>query len=331
VLGRYELCLRVGAGGMGEVWAARRKGARGFAKLVAVKCLRPELAGRPEIERMFLDEAMIGSRIRHPHVVRVLDLGEQDGVLFQVLEWVVGEPLRCLLPRSTSEHSGVRPRPAFAVSVDPLAAARVVWQLAGGLHAAHELRDEHDRPMGVVHRDVSPDNVLVTAGGLAKLTDFGVASRAGGGVSSEFGTAAYLAPECVLGGPVDRRADVFGLGVLLYELIGGVHPFAASDDASALARIAGPVPALPLRTRAPDISPALDRLVSSALAKRPEARPPTAAELGRALERAVPGCALRGADERLAECMRRAAGEHVDARARALQSALRALDEAGGG
>lgn len=326
VLGRYELGLRVGAGGMGEVWAARRLGARGFAKLVAVKCLRPELAGRPDVERQFLDEATIGSRVRHPHVVRVLDLGEEDGLLFQVLEWVVGAPLRTLVaPPRVAHESGVRPRPSRA-GLHPLVAARIVFQLATGLHVAHELRGDDGRPLGVVHCDVTPENVLCTPAGFAKLADFGAAARAGRTDRERLrGNLAYVAPERLRGGEFDRRADVFGLGLLLYELVAGVHPFRGDDEASTLARLVGPVPALPLRARA-DVSPDLDRLVSAAIAKQPEARPASAAELARALERAVPGAALRTLDDRVAAEVRRVAGDRVDERARAVREALRALD-----
>jgi serine/threonine-protein kinase len=179
-----------------------------------------------------------------------------------------------------------------------------------------------------VHCDVTPDNVLCTPEGFAKLGDFGACARAGRTDRESLrGNLAYVAPERLRGGAFDRRADVFGLGVLLYELLAGAHPFSGHDETSTLARIVGPVPALPLRARV-DVPPELDRLVSAALAKAPAARPATAAALASALERALPGCALRAADERVAAEVRRAAGARVEEHTRAVREALQALDAA---
>ena len=166
-LGRYELVLRVARGGMGEVWAARLRREHGFQKLFALKVLRPELSRDPKFEQMFLDEATLAARIRHPNVVPVVDLGEQDGALFLVMEWVCGEPLSAVL-------CAARGRPA-----PPLAAARIAYQVCAGLEAAHELCDDDGCPLGLVHCDVSPENVLITSEGLVRLVDFGVATYEG--------------------------------------------------------------------------------------------------------------------------------------------------------
>jgi eukaryotic-like serine/threonine-protein kinase len=164
VLGRYELLLPIAQGGMASVWAARLKGTRGFQKMVAIKTMLPGLIDDPQFERMFLDEASLASQVHHPHVIEIMDLGEQDGVLYIVMEWVDGEPLSVILKYAASR--GGMPVPI---------AAHVAIQASRGLHAAHELRDDSGVIVGLVHRDVSPQNVLVTYDGVVKIVDFGVA------------------------------------------------------------------------------------------------------------------------------------------------------------
>lgn len=353
-LGRYELVLRVARGAMGEVWAARLRREHGFQKLFALKVLRPELCRDPTFERMFLEEAALAARIRHPNVVSVVDLGEQEGTLFLVMEWVCGEPLAAVL-------RAARGRPA-----PPLAAARIAYQVCAGLEAAHELCDDDGRPLGLVHCDVSPENLLITSEGLVRLVDFGVAIHEGtplsertrGGVSPRDagvadlgprvrrarqelrGTAPYMAPEHILGEPSDRRADVFAVGILLYELLAGAHPFLSEDDQITMDRIASASPAEPPSSRFPKkrdarpswrpsggleaIPPALDRLVSAALAKSPHKRTPTAAELMRGLEEAVPGAEMQSSDAAVAFWVAGVLGDARELRARKLREALEA-------
>lgn len=347
ILGRYELVLRVAAGGMGEVWAARLKREHGFQKIFALKVLRPELAGDPELVRMFQEEANIASRIRHPNVVPVHDVGEDRGTLFLVMEWVSGEPLAAAI-----RGAGGRPAP-------PLVAARIAYQICAGLEAAHELCDDEDRPLNVVHCDVSPENVLITSEGLVRLVDFGVAlqgdqrdqrDRLGppptwrpGDAPPPYrpvelrGKAPYMAPEHILGVPSDRRADLFAVGVLLYELLAGSHPFLADDDRITMSRIASDEPVEPLSVRsrprrrlstppAPAISPALDQVVVAALAKSPAQRFATAASLMAALEEAVPGAALQGNDAVVAQWLRDVLGSTLQVRSGKLREALEAME-----
>ncbi|WP_242516633.1 serine/threonine-protein kinase [Sorangium cellulosum] len=344
------------AGDMGEVWAARLRREHGFQKLFAIKLLRPELSPDPEVVRRFLDEAALAARIRHPNVVPVVDLGAQDGVLFQVMEWVSGEPLSSVL-------RAARGRPAPV-----LAAARIAYQICAALDAAHELRDELGNPRELVHYDVSPDNVLVTSEGLVRLVDFGIAKfegerlserclgaargdrgRAREAAGREEGaflfrsSAPYMAPEHIRGQPCDRRADLFGVGLLLYELLSGAHPFQADDSESTMTHIASERPAAPLSSRAvpsrrglaerlssappPEpIPPALDRLVSEALAKSPTARTATASQLMRALEEAVPGSAHPGNDAMVAAWIGQLLGGASHLRTQRLRAALEALD-----
>ncbi|WP_437619485.1 serine/threonine-protein kinase [Sorangium sp. So ce1151] len=359
-LGRYELVLRVSAGDVGEVWAARLRREHGFQKLFAIKVLRPELSPDPDAVRMFLDEAALAARIRHPNVVPVVDLGERDGTLFYVMEWVGGEPLSSVL-------RAARRRPAPV-----LAAARLAYQICAALDAAHELRDELGNPRELLHYDVSPDNVLITSEGLVRLVDFGIArfeeerlserwprapradvtrggavsTRGEGGALLFRSSAPYMAPEHIRGQPCDRRADLFGVGVLLYELLSGAHPFQADDSESTMTHIASERPAAPLSTRAapsrrgfaerlsaappPElIPPALDRLVSEALAKSPTARTATAAQLMRALEEAVPGAAHPGNDALVASWIGQILGDASHLRTQQLRAALESLDPGG--
>jgi eukaryotic-like serine/threonine-protein kinase len=328
-LGRYELVLRVAAGGMGEVWAARLKREHGFQRLVTIKVIRAELSPDPDFEQMFLDEALVTARIRHPNVVPVMDLGERDGTLFQVLEWVSGEPLSSVL-------CATRGRPAPV-----LVAARIAYQICAGLDAAHELRDDLGNPLDPVRCDVSPDNVLVTSEGLVRLVDF---SRGGAPSPQKIrGKAPYMAPEHILGRSCDRRTDLFAVGVLLYELLSGVHPFLADDDQITMTLIASARPAVPLSSRvgarrrglsrrlrvAPfpeEIPASLDRLVSCALAKSPFARIATASDLMHALEEAVPGAALRGSDTLVARWTSDVLAGAFHVRAQKLRAALESLD-----
>ena len=164
VLGRYELLLPVAKGGMGQVWAGRLHGTRGFQNLVAIKTLLPTDGTDKQLERMLLSEAALASRIKHPNVVEGLDLGEHDGTLYFVMEWVSGEALDVVLKGSAA--SGLLPLPVVV---------RIAAQACSGLQAAHDAHDDAGTPLGLVHRDVSPQNLLVGYSGTVKLTDYGVA------------------------------------------------------------------------------------------------------------------------------------------------------------
>jgi serine/threonine protein kinase len=278
-LGRYELLVPLGQGATAQVWVARTTGSR-HEKIVAVKAMLSELGGDVEAESMFLDEARLVSRIRHPNVAAVLDLGEEDEILYIVIEWVEGEPLQVVLREARTQ--GV-PLPL---------ALRIVQQAASGLHAAHELRDEAGKPVGLVHRDVSPQNILIGYDGAVKVIDFGVAKAASNmqrtSVGQLKGKVPYMAPEQAVGQPVDRRTDVFALGVVLYQLVTGKHPFRGDSEFATLARICDRLPADSPRKYVPGLPAALEEAMLKALAKQPAHRFADMLELGRALELAVP-------------------------------------------
>src|SRR3954469_3281081 len=223
-LGRYELLAPVAKGGMGQVWVARLRGARGFQKLVAVKTLLAVGEDSERSERMLFEEARIAGLIQHSNVVQTIELGEERGTLYLVMEWVDGEPLSYLLTHCES-GSGI----------PLLIAINLVAQMLRGLQAAHELGDDSGAALGVVHRDVSPHNVLVSYTGVAKLVDFGIAkamnqqvnSTSTGEIKGKFG---YMSPEQILGNPVDRRADIFSAGIMLHLMTSGHHPFKNHDS-----------------------------------------------------------------------------------------------------
>ncbi|WP_437336014.1 serine/threonine-protein kinase [Sorangium sp. So ce394] len=282
VLGRYELLLPIAAGGMAMVWAARLKGTRGFQKIVAVKTMLPKLSEDDQFERMFLLEASLASQIRHPHAVEILDLGEQDGVLFLAMEWIDGVPLSQVM-KVAKRRTGV-PIPI---------AVRIVAQACAGLHAAHELKDNGGKLVGLVHRDISPQNILVTYNGMAKVVDFGVAKATAFNDSTTKagqlkGKVSYTAPEQVRGDPIDRRVDVFAMGIVLYALTTGKHPFRRESEGATLFAISSPDPVVEPRTFLPSYPPSLEAVLMRALEKERDRRYATANELLRALDKALP-------------------------------------------
>jgi serine/threonine-protein kinase len=210
-------------------------------------------------------------------------------------------------------------------------AARIISQVCAGLHAAHELKDESGQLIGLVHRDISPQNVLLNGQGIAKVVDFGVAKFAGRGVAATQvgelrGKVPYMAPEHIRGQELDRRADVFALGLLFYQLVAGEHPFLADNDQLTMARISSAASAPPLLQLVPGVPEELSRIVAAALEKSPAARTPTAAAFMHQIERVVPDAGLQSTNDRVAEYLKEIVGEVIEARDQELRDALRRLD-----
>jgi serine/threonine-protein kinase len=280
-LDRYQLLARLAAGGMASIWLGRLTGKHGFERLVAVKTMLPELAHAPLFRTMLLDEARIASGIHHANVAEILDVGEERGILYIVMEWVEGDSLSTMHRALVKEHHTM-PLPVVL---------RVCADACRGLHAAHELRNREGHPLHVVHRDVSPQNILVGRDGVAKVIDFGIAKArerlAGsttGGVGMIKGKARFMAPEQALADDVDRRADIWAMGAVLQYLLTGSTPYAGSTDVDTLARIVGAEAPDPLP---PHIPPVAARVVERALAWRPDDRYATAEELATALDHAL--------------------------------------------
>ena len=277
-LDRYELLCPVARGGMASVWVARLRGKHGFEKLVAVKTILADRSDDVRFRRMFLDEARIASGIDHIHVVRILDLGEQGGLLYLVMEWVDGDSLSRL--QRAVQQTGAQVSPGIAL--------RAVADASSGLHAAHNLRDRKGAHLGVVHRDVSPQNILLSVEGVAKVIDFGIAKardRTAGDTSDGAlkGKLLYMAPEQALGWEIDRRADVWSLGAVLYHLLAGSPPFKGPTEAATFAFLTSGLPPQPLPS---DIPVPVARVVRRALSPLGE-RYSTAAELQQAIEEAM--------------------------------------------
>jgi serine/threonine protein kinase len=273
---RYETLARIGRGGMAEVLLAATRGS-GVVKLSVLKCLWPELAEDPEFVEMFLDEARLCARLSHPNVVQTHDVVEHEGRLALVLEYLEGQPLSNVLSRLCAS-------PALSLP----ARLRILTSVLAGLEYAHELTDFDGAPLQVVHRDVSPHNVIVTYDGHVKLIDFGVAKTFAASHQTHPGIVkgklAYLAPEALRGNPVDRRADIFSVGVMLWEMLAGRRLWGGrSDGWNGAYRLAAgaPAPSLPEDVKVPR---ALRVITTRALAIDPAARFQTAADLAAALE-----------------------------------------------
>jgi serine/threonine protein kinase len=323
-LGRYEILMPVARGGMASVWAAKLPGSRGFQKIFAIKTMLPDVSDDPEFESMFLDEGRVAARIRHPNVVEIIDLGESADVLYLVMEWVEGENLGALV-KAARALGGV-PMPIIL---------RIASQICAGLHAAHELRDDDGNLLELVHRDVSPANVLVSSSGFVKIVDFGIAkskgrlhvTRVGGMVK---GKTPYLSPEQLGQQPVDRRSDIFSLGVMLYVLATGLHPFRGDTDGKTIENIALREP-VPLRALQSDIPTEFEAIVLKALAKDPKDRFSTAGELQRAIDQLTGTLGMSTTEEDVAAFVRKALHDTLTKRAQDLRAAIEGADGRGAG
>ncbi len=276
-VGRYALYGEIAAGGMATVHFGRLVGPVGFSRTVAIKRLHAHLAKDPEFVSMFLDEARLAARIQHPNVVATIDVVPIEGEVFLVMEYVQGESLSQLHRSVRKQGRRIPTRIATAIMAGAL----------HGLHAAHEARSERGDPLNIVHRDVSPQNVMVGADGNARVLDFGVAKAAMRVQSTREGQikgkVRYMAPE-QLRGTVDRRSDVFAAGVVLWEALTGERMFNV-DDPFAIMVLLAERPVTSPRAVDPSISPELEAVVMRALERDPAARYQTAREFAVDLER----------------------------------------------
>ncbi|HVR01001.1 MAG TPA: serine/threonine-protein kinase [Polyangia bacterium] len=276
-LGRYQVIGRLATGGMAEVYLALSGELSGYRTLVVVKRILPHLASNQEFIRMFLDEARIAALLDHPNVVRIIEVGHDGDEYFLVMELVQGKPLSAIVRKAAKDMN----------PLTPALSAYIVAQAANGLGYAHNLVDSEGRPLGVVHRDVSPQNILVSFEGAVKVIDFGIV-RALGRVSQTNpgglkGKIEYMSPEQASSEDVDRRADVFALGVVLWESVTGRHLFRRDTELATMRAIVDePIP--PPSDVTP-VAPQLEQIIVRALQKRREDRFQTAQEMAMALER----------------------------------------------
>ncbi|HEY8379089.1 MAG TPA: serine/threonine-protein kinase [Nannocystis sp.] len=278
--GRYRLLRLLAVGGMGEVYlaSARDEEIEGLEQLVVIKRILPAYARDPRVVTMFLIEARIAARLDHPNVVRVYDMGKADGNIYFTMEYLHGADLGTLFERARVSREGFPLGHALTITLG----------ICAGLHFAHEMRRVDGRPMEIVHRDVSPSNVFITFHGEVKLVDFGIAKVVSSTQLTQDGTrkgkVAYMSPEQVKSDPIDRRSDVFGIGILLYEMVTLTHLFDGKHDYDIMEQIAqGRVD--PPSRRKPGIPAELERIIMKALALSPAQRYQTALELAQDVER----------------------------------------------
>ncbi len=256
--GRYELLKRIAAGGMGEVFLARQAGIEGFEKLLVVKVLLPHLAEDEEFTTMFLDEARIAARLNHPNIGQIYDLGEVDGAYFIAMEYIHGDDVVRLWKTARLREKFV-PLPL---------AVRIAADAGAGLDYAHKAVDANNHPLNLVHRDVSPQNILVTFDGAVKLIDFGVAKAAGRMSRTATGTLkgkySYMSPEQANGQEIDRRSDIFALGVVLYEMATSVRLFKRDTEISTLRAVTDCEVMTPSQIN-PQVDPLLESVIMKAL------------------------------------------------------------------
>ena len=280
-LGKYQLLRKLATGGMAEVFLAKTDGPMGFEKLLVIKRILPNLAQDPQFIEMFLAEAKLAAQLNHPNLVQLFDFGQAEGSYFIAMEYIDGPTLRLLLARARDLQAPI----SLAL------AARIVSSAAEGLAYAHDFRDQvTGEPLHLVHRDVSPDNILVGRSGAVKLVDFGIAKARGQSHHTQAGTVkgkvAYMAPEQLRGEPLDLRVDLYALGVVLYELCTGRMPHEATSDAS-MVRAVLYEPPIPAVRRVPTLPPPLQAILDRLLAKDRAARYPDCRTLHTDLERFI--------------------------------------------
>jgi serine/threonine protein kinase len=308
--GSYQLLKRLATGGMAQIYLARRQGPEASDRLLVVKRILPHLTENADFIKMFLDEARIAARLNHPNVVQVFDLGAQDDSFFIAMEYIHGEDLRKLLKRA--EERG-QPLPVPLV-------CRILVEACAALDYAHKRTDPATgRPLGIVHRDVSPQNILVTFEGGVKVVDFGIAKAADQATITRSGVLkgkyAYMSPEQAVGQRVDCRADIFALGVVLYEVLTGTRLFKRNTDFQTLTAVAE-CRVVPPSQVSPRVPADLDPIVLGALTKDPAERYQEAAQLQQALEAWLDAHRLPGSAEDLAAYMRELYADRLEAEAR---------------
>ena len=285
-LGKYRLLAELGHGGMAEVFLAVVRGPAGFNKLVVLKQIRPQLAEDPELLDMFLDEARLAARLNHPNVVQTNEVGQERGRYFIAMEYLEGQPLNRVLHRL--QRSGGLPLHLHL---------RAVSEVLAGLHHAHEIADYDGTPLGVVHRDITPHNIFITYDGQVKIVDFGIAKALSSSSETRTGVlkgkVAYMAPEQARGEPVDRRADLFSVGIMLWEAATGKRLWKGVPDLTLLQRlVSGDIPTP--RAINPDVPERLEAIILKCLAPEREDRYATALDLQAALDAHLDALEERG-------------------------------------
>jgi serine/threonine protein kinase len=272
--GKFQLIAQLGKGGMGEVFLALLNGIQGVKKLVVIKRLIDSITEDRAMRELFLEEGRLAARLNHSNVVQTIEVGEEAGALYLSMEYLEGQPLNQVMRKLGEDR------------IEAPLAARIVSDVLCGLHYAHELRDYDGRPLNIVHRDMSPHNIFITYEGEVKIVDFGIAKAASHISKTEVGVfkgkVAYMAPEQVTTDSTDRRADIFVVGIVLWELLTGTRLFAGAVQKTFYSLIQKPAPRV--SSIVLDIDPELDDIVAKALDRDPNARFATAKEMRDAID-----------------------------------------------
>jgi serine/threonine-protein kinase len=304
---RYETILKLASGGMATVWIGNVRGALGFRQLVAIKKPHRHLLDDPTFKSELIAEARLASMISHANVVDVRDVEIDGDSISLVMDYIEGASLGDLIVAASRQEQRLAPR----------AAVRIVLDACAGLHAAHELQDERGRPVGLVHRDISPQNILVGSDGIARVADFGVAKFARKNMQSTSegslkGKLAYMAPEYVRGEPIDRRFDIFAMGVVLWEALLSKRLFRGQNEAETLQRLLELTPEPPSKYF-PELAP-LDDVVACALSKKREDRFQNAAAMAAALDASASAAKLAGGHPEVAAALKSWVGPAIEER-----------------
>ena len=302
---RYRVIKRLASGGMAEVFVAESAGIEGFRKQVAIKRVLPQLSKKEQFIAMFLDEARLSAHLSHSNVVSVFDIGVGDGTYFIVMEYVEGADLKAVMDhyKKIGEHIPVE------------SACYIATRICQGLGYAHELKNAEGKSLDIIHRDITPANVLITRYGEVKIVDFGLAKASSQLAASDAGVIkgkfGYLAPETVMEMPVDRRVDVFAVGIILWEMLTGRRLFLGDTDFQTVRQVRDAVvPSIGAINRA--VSPELEEIVRRALARDPAQRYLNARDLGRDLTRFLFRFGRPVDDDNVAELVVGAVGGSVE-------------------
>jgi serine/threonine-protein kinase len=314
-VGRYTLLAKIATGGMAEIWLAKQAGPRGFEKVIVIKRIVDSLSADPEFVEMFLDEARIAAQLNHPNIVQIYDLGEHAGAYYIAMEYLPGENLSAIA--RAAMKAGVTMPITHAVKIISAAAEGL-----GHAHSRHGVKGEH---LNVVHRDVSPQNIIITYDGLVKLVDFGIAKAANRGSQTMGGQikgkVAYMAPEQATGQAIDRRADLFSLAIVLYELVTKSRLFHREDQFQALTAVTSEEPVQPAIVRNPEVPKELSDILSKALQKNPDDRYQEAAAFHNALEGWLKTQPQSPNATDIAQFMHKLFEQRINARARLIETA----------
>lgn len=314
---RYDLLFQLASGGTATVHLGRLTGIAGFWRLVAIKVAHAHLTADPLYREMMVEEASLASKIHHPNVVPVIDIADAGGKLLLVMEYIEGASLSELV------------FPGAPMS--PRVAVRIALDACAGLHAAHALCDATGRSLNLVHRDVSPQNILVGTDGVARLTDFGIAKTASGKGRSAVGTLkgklGYMAPEYVLGTPANAQSDVFGLGVVVWEILAGRRLFRGENGHETLCNVLQKE-APKLSAVAPHLGEHLDAVIDAALSKSPDSRHRSAKAFGAALEAAALRADMIATAEEVGAFVLGRVGDKLTERRRHIGAAVAAAQDA---